>query len=435
MSTDVIARAANQLKMLLSPQVLQRLGQQSGLVLRERLITAERLVLSLLQSLGSRKIVSLAELTRDFNADHGLAVYYKPFYQRLDRPEFAKLMRNVFDTAIATLHAKALEAVHNGPFASFKDILIQDGSSFAVHGALATIFPGRFTAVSPAAVELHCTMSLLTDSVTRMTLTADSSCERHELPEPRLLKDKLILGDRGYDSTKYMEEVREAGGFYLIRARKNLDPRVIKIYTRGHKYRKLEGLHLSDVLCRAPKKKNLDMDVCWQKGEEFIRPARLVVCYNPANKNWVRLMTNLCREKFSLEDIVSVYSLRWQIELLFKELKSHANLHAFVTRKKNIAEGLIWASLTAALIKRFIAYSCQLAHETAISTRRTATCGQHIFSSLLRSTRAYHRRLCTILGELFAYLVHNAPRANLAREKAIGRLQLGLTPAGTRLKG
>jgi hypothetical protein len=46
-------------------------------------------------------------------------------------------------------------------FREFNRVVIQDGSSFALHNALAAVFPGRFRAVKPAAVELHCTMDVL----------------------------------------------------------------------------------------------------------------------------------------------------------------------------------------------------------------------------------------------------------------------------------
>jgi len=39
--------------------------------------------------------------------------------------------------------------------------------------------------------------------------------------------------------------------------------------------------------------------------------------------------------------------LRWGIELLFKEWKSYANLHAFDTANAGIVEGLIWAAIGA----------------------------------------------------------------------------------------
>jgi hypothetical protein len=39
----------------------------------------------------------------------------------------------------------------------FDRIILQDGSSFAVHGDLMHYFPGRFNVHSPATVELHVT--------------------------------------------------------------------------------------------------------------------------------------------------------------------------------------------------------------------------------------------------------------------------------------
>lgn len=71
-------------------------------------------------------------------------------------------------------------------------------------------------------------MSLFGDNSTYVEVTADSECERHYLPPAEALRDALIIGDRGYDSTKYMQEVDAAGGGFLFRIRTNHDPRVIK---------------------------------------------------------------------------------------------------------------------------------------------------------------------------------------------------------------
>jgi hypothetical protein len=65
----------------------------------------------------------------------------------------------------------------------------------------------------------------------------------------------------------------------------------------------------------------LDMDVCWENNGIIERPARFVAAYNARDKHWVRMMTNL---------------------------------HRFVTRKRTIAEGLIWGSLAAAIFNGFL---------------------------------------------------------------------------------
>jgi IS4 transposase len=39
---------------------------------------------------------------------------------------------------------------------------------------------------------------------------------------------------------------------------------------------------------------------------------------------------------------MALYRCRWQVELLFKELKSHTNWKRFTTALKAIVDGLAW---------------------------------------------------------------------------------------------
>ena len=94
---------------------------------------------------------------------------------------------------------------------------------------------------------------------------------------------------------------------------------------------------------RIPKKGLIDFDVVWGKGEQAFA-ARLIASWNRSRRQYRFLVTNLPRNRYSARALGQVYRLRWQIELLFKEWKSYANLHAFNTRNRGIAEGLIWAA-------------------------------------------------------------------------------------------
>jgi hypothetical protein len=93
-------------------------------------------------------------------------------------------------------------------------------------------------------------------------------------------------------------------------------------------------------------------------------------------KTMTRLCTKLPRTPFSLDLVSRLYRFRWQIELLFKEWKSYANLHKFNTENEHMAEGLIWASLCTAVLKRFLAHAAQLVAGKPISTRRVAMCSR-----------------------------------------------------------
>jgi hypothetical protein len=75
--------------------------------------------------------------------------------------------------------------------------VIQDGSSFALRKEPRDVFPGRFTTVEPAAVELHVYRGF-SDEVSSVQLAPDKEAVRRLLPAASTLKDRLLLADRGY---------------------------------------------------------------------------------------------------------------------------------------------------------------------------------------------------------------------------------------------
>lgn len=430
MPAPTMTQIAKQLNKALGTEQLEAEARRGGFERRaSRVIEPVMFLSSLLHSLGTRRVESLADLHRDFNADHGTTVNYKPYYERLDTAGFAAWMAATFEGLMSSLALEMLRPVNNSPLERFDDIVLHDGTSFALHQGLIGAFPGRFTTVSPAAVELHVTMSLFHDNVTCVTVTPDSECERHHAPEPEELQGKLLMADRGYDGRPYMAAIDEHGGHFLIRVRDQLDPIVGRIHRRGSRYRKLEGKRLSSVLRAAPKGKVLDMDVHWPTADGGVEYCfRLVAKYNGSDNGWMRLMTNLSRDEFAVSDLLGTYRLRWQIELYFKELKSYANLHAFCTRKPNIAEGLFWASLCVAFLKRYLAHACQQLSGVAISTRRVAMCSHAFLASFFDSMCNGFAELGCVLAEAFCFLVRNARRSNPKRERKRGRLSPGLEP-------
>ena len=131
--------------------------------------------------------------------------------------------------------------------------------------------------------------------------------------------------------------------------------------------------------------------------------------------------------------VAELYRLRCQIELVFKEWKSYANLHAFTSANPAIVEGLIWASLCAAALKRSLAHVAQRTHAgKAMSTRIVAMCGGHILPRLLRSALTGFRQIEVIVHDILRYLWDNAGRAHPQRDRVRGRLHFGLDYVGVR---
>jgi hypothetical protein len=120
-----------------------------------------------------------------------------------------------------------------------------------------------------------------------------------------------------------------------------------------------------------------------------------------------------------------LYRLRWQVELLFKEWKSHANLHKFDTAKAPIAEGLIWASLLAATLKRAITHAAERACGAELSTQRAA-CSAKYFLGAILAALIECKQLLNNIRAAFAFLSRNALRAHPERDRKTGRLAPGL---------
>ena len=223
--------ALRSLKAALSADVLKLIGIETEFLVRERAITPMNLVPSLIAAMGSGRLESIADLRRRFGEDTGLNVAEKSYYDRLDDAAFAPMMRRVFDHLSGSLVATALRFLPGSPFARFKRVLAQDGTSFALRDSLREVFPGRFTTISPAAVEIPTTRDLITEAPLSTTLPPDSASERAQLPEPASLADCLLLADRGYPSWEYLARVRDSGGFFIMRIRKDPNP-LVTIATR-----------------------------------------------------------------------------------------------------------------------------------------------------------------------------------------------------------
>jgi hypothetical protein len=288
-------------------------------------------------------------------------------------------------------------------------------------------------------------MSLLKDQLVSVKLSPDIRGEREFLPRPQdLPRGSLSLRDRGYIDVGYFRGLQGTGAFLICRARNNLNPVIVKM--RGVPRalaRRYEGKHLADVP-RSHLKAATDIIVaCVQKEVGMDRTPvqlRLVVRELPSSKrraprhprkkrkpaprtSWIYLLTNL-PDQFSGDDIARFYRLRWQIELLFKDWKSYANLHIFQSENPAIVEGLIWASLCAAFIKRALAHWSQLVYRRPISTRAAAQAGPHLLHGL--ASWARRRAPLKELVRLLSYLANTATRAHPRRDKLRPHEALGL---------
>jgi ribosome-associated translation inhibitor RaiA len=424
-----LSMVADKFQWVFSEVLLNACGKEAKFCRRQRTITPFRLGLALTATCASHRVDTLADFHRGFNALFDTTITYKAFYNQVAKPHFAVFMRITASRLIGELTLKVLGFAKGRVFAEFRHIVIQDGSSFAIHDGLREVFPGRFKVVKPAAVELHTTMDLLCDAPTTVVLTPDTTNEQAFLPEPVSLHESLLLADRGYLDLHYMHRVQDAGGFFIIRAKAGMNPQVIEAFREdGKRLRSLRNKPLKAIHAKLPKRQRVELLVEWQVETHTLR-LRLLISWNRRKKEFCSLVTNLPAKRYCLDMISRAYKWRWQVELLLKEWKSYANLHAFDTANPAIVEGLIWAAIAAAALKRFLAYMTQLLAEVSMSTRKVAMCAVHILGGIVQALKTGDGAgLYAALEEALTYLACHARRAHPKRDRQTGRLQLGLAP-------
>ena len=171
-----------------------------------------------------------------------------------------------------------------------------------------------------------------------MVLTPDTTSEQAFLPEPASLRASLLLADRGYLDLHYLRRLQDAGGFFIIRAKAGMNPQVVEAFREdGKRLHALRNKPLKAIHAKLPKRQRVELVVEWQVETHPLR-LRLLIGWNCQTKEFCYLLTTCLHSAIPLDMIYRAYTWRWQVELLFKEWKSYANLHAFDTENPAIVE-------------------------------------------------------------------------------------------------
>jgi hypothetical protein len=282
-------------------------------------------------------------------------------------------------------------------------------------------------------------MSVLSDQVLSVVVAPDKDGERGYLPAPESLpRRSLSLRDRGYIDLDYFADLEGREAYLICRARNDRNPTgEASTGVPRQLAKRWQGRRLNDI----PQNKlraGADLLVSWERPNgQHLRLRLIVRHFTPrkrssrvkerrrAQKNaWMRLLTNVPANPIDSDAVVKLYRLRWQIELVFKDWKSYANLRALQSEQPAIVEGFIWASLCAAFLKRAVAHWAQLLFARAISTRIAAQAGPQLLTPL--ADWAQQRASWDVVLDILRFLAENALRTHPERDARRPHRLLGL---------
>ena len=175
------------------------------------------------------------------------------------------------------------------------------------------------------------------------------------------IKDRILLVDLGFYKTQLFARVMENGGYFVFRIRKNMDPVFVSIEEGVPKTKReiFIGKIVNECMEELPGK---DIDAIVkiafkrraykgkQKNDEM--KVRLVAVYNEEEEKYHIYITNIQKDVLNAKDIAKLYGARWDIELLFKELKSKYALDILETKNVQVIEALIWTAMLTLIVSR-----------------------------------------------------------------------------------
>ena len=165
----------------------------------------------------------------------------------------------------------------------------------------------------------------------------------------------IVAMDRAYIDYSKFEELTRRGVIYVTKMKKNL---VYDIHA-DTMYMTNDGLMALRVQIVEFTKRT--------KGAEDIRHKARIVTYVDMKRKTAKLVSLLTNDMdMTPEEIIAIYRKRWEIELIFKQLKQNFPLRYFYGESANAIKIQIWVTLIANLllmviqkrIKRSWSFSC-----------------------------------------------------------------------------
>jgi IS4 transposase len=271
-------------------------------------------------------------------------------------PGFVALLREILDDAIENLDTGRTDL--NGRLERFRDVLIADATIVSLYQDAADVYAA--TGEDQAELKLHLIESLSTGLPTRLRTTDGTTHERSQLPTGEWVADALILLDLGFYDFWLFDRIDQNGGWFVSRVKDNANFEIVEELRtwRGNSI-PLEGESLQAVLDDLQRQEidiriTLSFDRKRGSGASATRTFRLIGLRNDETDEYHLYLTNLGREDYSAPDIAQLYRARWEVELLFKELKSRFGLDEINTTDAYIIEALVIMAAISLMMSRVI---------------------------------------------------------------------------------
>jgi hypothetical protein len=234
-------------------------------------------------------------------------------------------------------------------------VLLVDATVMRVAQRLIDVFPANRNGKVDAwaALKLHTALRLFRGVPEVLALSPQKKNERKIGFLRPIGEAALYIFDLGYWTYALFDTIIERQQHFISRLRQDCNPRIVKVYMGRPEWkgRRLKAVRLTgqqiDLLV------NLSSDN--PHNPQMRHPVRLVGQWISKDQRWHLYITSLLAwQTYPLALILDLYRLRWQIEILFRNLKRVLQIANFVSATENGIRIQIYAALIHYVLTQLI---------------------------------------------------------------------------------
>ena len=341
---------------IFSQEFLDKIARKTGFIKRNGKIDASTFLAFNIFLSHEMCDKSLATLCGKLAANYGILLSPQALNERFNK-KAVEFMQKLFTEMI--LNRNEILKKHRNNL-NFKRILLNDATGYSLPNKFCDEYKGSGGSSSKSAIKIQLQYDLLSGSFLCCDFFSGTVTDSSylELMDAQTRPGDLRLADLGYYKIDYLKEIDSKNAFYISKLKsgtslykKNPDVKTRKdgSIIKSSEYKKIdifeiikpladgETIELKDIYIGSKKELKSRLIITKLSEEnkmkrvkkqlDNVRPNRGKI--NERNTEWTGVnayITNISEDVVTTEQVHDIYSLRWQIEIMFKVWKSIFNI-------------------------------------------------------------------------------------------------------------